>query len=104
MKLSAGRLKISKGKKEETALYFGVPVTSGQVDARYNDGNVQTQRTMDMEATLTAMRTETQRKPVSVMRDRSRFAIPGVKNEFVREVPKIMLLSVMFFSYLYIRK
>jgi hypothetical protein len=32
-----------------------------------------------MEATLTAMRTETQRKPVSVMRDRSRFAIPEVK-------------------------
>jgi hypothetical protein len=33
MQLSAGRPKISKGKKEEKALYFGIPVASGQVDA-----------------------------------------------------------------------
>ena len=52
-----------------------------------NDGNVQTQRTIDMETALTAMRTETKSKPVSVMRDRLRFAIPEVKNEFVRKVP-----------------
>ena len=33
MQLSAGLPKISKGKKEEKALYFGIPVASGQVDA-----------------------------------------------------------------------
>jgi hypothetical protein len=52
-----------------------------------NDGKVQTQRMMDIEAALTAMRTETKSKPVSTMRDKLRYAIPEVKNEFVRKVP-----------------
>jgi hypothetical protein len=52
-----------------------------------DDGKVQTQRVMDIEAALTAMRTETKSKPVSTMRNRLRYDIPEVKNEFVRKVP-----------------
>ncbi|MDR0657809.1 MAG: hypothetical protein LBG18_02545 [Mediterranea sp.] len=41
MQLSAGLPKISKGKKEEKALYFGIPVVSGQVDAGHSEGFTQ---------------------------------------------------------------
>ncbi|NDV82452.1 BT4734/BF3469 family protein [Bacteroides sp. 51] len=60
-----------------------------------NDGKVQTQRTIDMEAALAAMRTETKGKPVSVMREKLRDSMHGVKNEFVGKVP-LMAFSGVF--------
>ena len=60
-----------------------------------SDGKVQTQRTIDMEAALVAMRTETKNKPVSVMREKLRDGMPGVKNEFVQKVP-LMAFSGVF--------
>jgi len=53
-----------------------------------NDGKAQTQRTMDIEAALAAMRTEIKSKPVSVMRENLRFSPPpGADNEYIRKVP-----------------
>jgi len=52
-----------------------------------NDGKAQTQRTMDIDAALAAMRTETKNKPVSVMRERLKYFQHPTKNEFVQKVP-----------------
>ena len=52
-----------------------------------NDGKTQTQRTMDIEAALAAMRTETKSKPVSTMRNRLHYADSEARNESVRKVP-----------------
>ncbi|NDV65730.1 BT4734/BF3469 family protein [Bacteroides sp. 224] len=52
-----------------------------------NDGKTQTQRTMDIEAALAAMRTEIKTKPVSVMREKLHYAMHEAKNEFIQKVP-----------------
>ena len=52
-----------------------------------NDGKVQTQRTMDIAAALTAMRTETKNKPVSTLRERLRYASPDAAKEAAQKVP-----------------
>lgn len=53
-----------------------------------NDGKVQTQRTMSIEAALAAMRTEIKSRPVSTMRESLLFSSPsGTDNECIRKVP-----------------
>jgi hypothetical protein len=52
-----------------------------------NDGKAQTQRVMSMDAAVDAMRTEIKSQPITLMRDRLRYATPGVKNDYVQKVP-----------------
>lgn len=53
-----------------------------------------TQRTIDIEVALAAMRTETKKKPVSVMREQLRYALPKYRNESVQKVPLLVFGGV----------
>lgn len=55
-----------------------------------NDGKKQTQRTMELEAGLEAMRTETKSQPISNMRELLTVARPGEKYDWVKRVPMII--------------
>lgn len=52
-----------------------------------SDEKTSTQRIINMEAALAAMRTETKIRPVSFMRERLLYARPGEKCDFVQKVP-----------------
>jgi hypothetical protein len=55
---------------------------------QYRDnGKEQTQRIMEMDAAVNAMKTEIKSQPVTMMRDNLRFAIPGHRYEYVQKIP-----------------
>lgn len=55
-----------------------------------NDEKVQTQRTMNIEAAVAAMRTETKSRPVTVMREKLSVATPGLKYDYINKVPQLV--------------
>ncbi|WP_425882998.1 BT4734/BF3469 family protein [Parabacteroides sp. ASD2025] len=56
---------------------------------RYEKGTL-VMRSVEMEKLLAALRTENQSKPVSTMRDRVMFALPGTQNSFIQKLPTIV--------------
>lgn len=56
---------------------------------RYNKGNL-VSRTVDLDATVKSIQTETKDKPVSTMRQNIRFTFPNKENKYVEKLPVIV--------------
>lgn len=52
-----------------------------------NDGKVQTQRILGMEAAVAAIQTEIKSRPVSSMREKLQYALPGISYDYVQKLP-----------------
>ncbi len=61
-----------------------------KITQRRSDGKKQTQRLLELEVALAAMRTETKEKPVSAMRERLPYAVPNERMDYVQKLPVLL--------------
>lgn len=55
-----------------------------------NDGKIQTQRTIELEAAVDAIRIEIKSRPISTLREHLQYACPGERCPQVQKVPKLI--------------
>ena len=63
-----------------------------------DDGKVNTMRTLRIEQLVEQMKVETKAQPVSKMREVLSFMLPGDKNDYVQNVPKLIPAAAFFFA------